>query len=144
MTSSNPSPRTKAEAAGRRGEAMAALALQFKGYDILETRAKTPRGEIDLIARKGSVLAFVEVKMRRTTTFPAQVMTATQMQRIVNGATAWASARPWTGQYQWRYDLVMVAPWRWPRHIKDAWRPQNDPTLSRARQAGRVRTGRTL
>ncbi|NJR20189.1 MAG: YraN family protein [Hyphomonadaceae bacterium] len=144
MTKPDTKTRAKAEQAGRRGEAMAALALQIKGYSILETRTKTPRGEIDLIVRKGAVLAFVEVKVRRSTTVSGKVMTGTQMTRIVNAATAWASARPWTRHCQWRYDLVMVAPWRWPRHLKDAWRPINDPMLSRARQAGKVRAGRGL
>lgn len=134
--------RSRAEQAGRSAERAAALALQMKGYIVLETRVKTPRGEVDLIVRKGSVLAFVEVKMRRTTSDPAAIMTAAQMQRIVNGATAWASARTWAQGYQWRYDLVMVAPWRWPRHIKDAWRPNQDPTLSRARSGGGVRVER--
>jgi putative endonuclease len=85
------------------------------------------------------VLAFIEVKMRRSTMDAGHVISPRQMQRIVNAATAWASARTWAGGYQWRYDLVMVAPWRWPRHIKDAWRPQGDPTLERGRKGGNVR-----
>lgn len=135
------SKRSRAERAGRWGEVVAALALQVKGYVVLERRVKTPRGEIDLIARKGQVLAFVEVKMRRAQTDPARLLTSSQMQRIVNSATAWASARSWTRGYQWRYDLIMVSPWRWPTHILDAWRPQNDPTLERGQKAGSVSKG---
>jgi putative endonuclease len=131
--------RAEAEQAGRRAEIFAALALQLKGYVILVRRAKNVRGEIDLIARRGKVLAFIEVKMRHKPSDPAEILTAGQMQRIVNSATGWAASRAWTQQCQWRYDFVLVAPWRWPVHIKDAWRPHNDPTLESGRKGGDVR-----
>jgi putative endonuclease len=132
-------PRAKAEKAGRLAETFAAISLQLKGYVILARRAKTGRGEVDLIARKRNVLAFIEVKMRATVSDPATILTAGQMQRIVNGATGWASARTWAKNCQWRYDLIMVTPWHWPTHLRDAWRPQNDPTLERGREGGNVR-----
>jgi putative endonuclease len=131
--------RQQAEEAGRWGERWAALSLQLKGYVILARRAKTPKGEIDLIARRGKVLAFIEVKMRQKAIDPATILTAKQMQRIVNGATGWTSSRPWTVKCQWRYDLVIVTPWRWPTHVRDAWRPQNDPTLETGAKGGNVR-----
>jgi putative endonuclease len=131
--------RAKAEKAGRLAETFAAISLQLKGYVILARRAKTGRGEVDLIARKRNVLAFIEVKMRATVSDPATILTAGQMQRIVNGATGWASARTWAQGCQWRYDLIMVTPWHWPTHLRDAWRPQNDPTLERGREGGNVR-----
>ena len=58
------SSRAQREAKGRRGETLAAWYLRFKGWRILARRVKTPRGEIDLIVRRGSVVAFVEVKWR--------------------------------------------------------------------------------
>jgi putative endonuclease len=124
------SQRSLAESAGRRAERLAALSLQLKGYVILDRRVKTGRGEVDLIARRKDVLAFVEVKMRRHHTDPAEILAPRQMQRIVNGATGWAAARSWTRDCVWRYDLIMVTPWRWPHHIRDAWQPQNDPALA--------------
>jgi putative endonuclease len=133
------SKRTQAEGAGRTAEFVAALVLQLKGYVILAQRVKTGRGEVDIIARRKEVLAFIEVKMRAQETDPALVVSAKQMQRIVNGATAWASQRAWTSTCQWRYDLIMVSPWRWPTHIRDAWRPQGDPTLERKREGGTVK-----
>jgi putative endonuclease len=131
--------RKAAEKSGRLAETYAALYLQLKGYVILARRARLPVGEVDLVARRGKVLAFVEVKMRRHTTDPALILTPSQMQRIVNAATAWCSARPWSGGYQWRYDLIVVTPWHWPLHCKDAWRPQRDPALERGRNGGNVR-----
>ena len=130
--------RAKAEQAGRRAETFAALALQLKGYVILARRAKNPRGEIDLIARRGQVLAFIEVKMRQKPTDAGTILTPKQMSRIVNGATGWAATRAWAQSCQWRYDFMLVTPWRWPVHIKDAWRPQNDPTLESGREGGNV------
>jgi putative endonuclease len=131
--------RAQAERAGRRAETFAALALQLKGYVILARRAKNARGEVDLIARRGKVLAFIEVKMRQKPTDPATILTPSQMQRIVNGATGWAASRSWAQNCYWRYDFVLVLPWRWPVHIKDGWRPQNDPTLESGRKGGNVR-----
>ena len=131
--------RAQSEHAGRRAESFAAVALQLKGYVILARRAKNARGEVDLIARRGNVLAFIEVKMRQKPTDPATILTPKQMQRIISGATGWAASRGWTQTCQWRYDFLLVTPWRWPVHIRDAWRPKNDPTLESGRKGGNVR-----
>lgn len=131
--------RAQAEQAGRKAEQFAALALQLKGYVIVARRAKNVRGEVDLIARRGKVLAFIEVKMRQKTSDPATILTPAQMQRIINGATGWAAGRPWTRNCQWRYDFVLVTPWRWPLHLRDAWRPHADPTLESGTKGGNVR-----
>jgi putative endonuclease len=130
--------RKRAENAGRFAEIFAALALQLKGYVILARRVKTGRGEVDLIARRKNVLAFIEVKMRSRVVDPARVLSPTQMQRIINGATGWVSQRPWARDCVWRFDLIVVTPWRWPKHVPDAWRPSNDPTLERSREGGNV------
>ena len=116
MTTPKPS-RAQAERAGRLAEQFAALSLQLKGYVILARRAKNPRGEIDLIARRGKVLAFIEVKMRKKAKDPATILTPAQMQRIINGATGWAASRAWTQGLQWRYDFILVSPWKWPLHM---------------------------
>jgi putative endonuclease len=129
VTSSTPT-RLKAETAGRRAEQLAAFYLQLKGYVILDRRVKTGRGEVDLIVRRGKILAFVEVKMRTKPSDPATLLAPRQRNRIVNGATGWAGQRAWASQCAWRYDLIVIVPWRWPDHIKDAWRPQSDPTLA--------------
>src|SRR3546814_20155523 len=58
--------RRLAEAAGRRGERLAAWWLRLKGWRILDTRVRTPAGEVDLVAKRGNLVAFVEVKMRKS------------------------------------------------------------------------------
>jgi putative endonuclease len=131
--------RAKAEQAGRWAEHVAAFMLQLKGYVVLARRAKMAQGEVDLIARKGKTLAFIEVKMRNNKTNPADILSSRQMQRIVNGATSWAARRPWSQNCAWRYDLIIVTPWRWPLHVQDAWHPQNDPTLERNANGGNVK-----
>jgi putative endonuclease len=127
-----------AETNGRLAEYFAAILLQFGGYVILGRRVKTKRGEIDLIAKRGKVLAFIEVKMRKKFVETGEILRATQMSRIVAAATGWASARAWAKNCIWRYDVLIIYPWRWPVHIRDAWRPQYDPTLERASRRNHV------
>jgi putative endonuclease len=132
--------RLKAETAGRRAEKLAALYLQLKGYVILDRRVKTGRGEVDLIARRKTTLAFVEVKMRRNWVDRANLLAPRQLNRIINGATTWAAQRSWTRDFIWRYDLILMVPWHWPDHLEDAWRPLNDPTLEVGAKGGNVNT----
>jgi putative endonuclease len=130
--------RRKAESAGRWGEWAAGALLLAKGYALVGRRVRTGAGEIDLIARRGRWLAFVEVKTRpRGAGVP--VLARRQRERIERAASLWCAGRAWTGNVGWRYDLVCVSPWRLPVHIPDAWRPESDPALSPAgpwRQGG--------
>lgn len=121
--------RARAEREGRWAEFWAACVLQLKGYAILGRRVQTPAGEIDLIARRGDVLAFIEVKWRKGMVEAPDVLRTTQMSRIVRAATSWTSRRAWTQHFAWRYDLILVTGWRWPKHLRDAWRPEVDPML---------------
>lgn len=115
--------RRGAERGGRRAEALAALLLQAKGYRILARRLRTPVGEIDLVARRGDVLVAVEVKARGRPDDAAQAIAPRQWGRLAR-ALDWARAgRPdWAG-LALRFDAVLLAPWRVPRHVADAWRP---------------------
>ena len=113
----NLTQRALAERSGRWAEGWAAFVLQLKGYAILGRRVQTPVGEIDLIARRGDVLAFIEVKMRQQTSDPAELLRPRQMARIVRAATGWTARRDWTQHFTW------------PKHVRDAWRPQEDPML---------------
>jgi putative endonuclease len=115
---------------GRRAEWWAALWLMAKGYTILERRVRHPAGEIDLIVLRGKVLAFVEVKARPTLEQAKLAVTPAQRAGIVRAAVSWAGRRGWTATREWRFDLVAVGTgWR-PRHIPDAWRPDEDPALA--------------
>ena len=115
--------RQAAEKRGRKGERLAALFLQLKGYRILDRRVRTPVGEVDLIARRGALVAFVEVKHRATPDLAVGSVTPGAWQRIARAAEFWMARHPALAGCGWRYDIVAVAPGHLPRHIRDAWRP---------------------
>lgn len=116
--------RRRAERDGRLAEALAAIWLRLKGYRILARRLKTPVGEIDILARRGAVLAVVEVKARPDRAMAAQAITPRQWRRLTRAAE-WALAhRPeWAG-LSLRFDALLLARGRLPRHVADAWRPE--------------------
>ena len=111
----------KARQAGRRGEMVSALWLMAKGYRILGFRLKTPQGEIDLLARKGPVLAVVEVKLRTSRDLALEAVGATQRGRLRRAGASYAAQRPDLRHLAVRLDLMALAPGRWPCHIADAW-----------------------
>ncbi|HZT19650.1 MAG TPA: YraN family protein [Dongiaceae bacterium] len=119
--------RRQALGRGRRGERLALLWLRLRGYRILAHDHRTRPGEIDIIARRGRVLAFVEVKTRADVGLAAEALLARQRRRIARAAAGFLAARPEHRACYCRFDVVLVAPWRWPRHIADAWRPEAYP-----------------
>ena len=108
-------------AAGRRAELTAALWLMAKGYRILGFRLRTPQGEIDLLARKGQVLAVVEVKLRGSIEAALEAVTRRQRERLRRAGEAFAARRADLRGAAIRLDLMALAPRRWPCHIPDAW-----------------------
>lgn len=110
------------ERQGRLAERLAALALRLKGYAILARRFASPVGEIDLVAQKGGLVVFVEVKRRPTLAAALEALTERQRQRIGRAAGLYLKGRPDLGGHAVRFDVVAVTPWRWPRHLEDAWR----------------------
>lgn len=113
--------RKKAYRKGKRAERFAALALQLKGYRIAARRFKTPVGEVDLIARKGKMVAFVEVKARSDLTATLDSVSPSAMKRI-EAAGNWRLGRqPNAAELNWRFDIVSVVPGKWPIHHKDVW-----------------------
>ena len=112
--------RQAAEAAGRRGERLAGWWLRLKGWTILDHRVRTPAGEVDLIARKGSLIAFVEVKTRRTA---AELDFAIDERRLARVAAAAEILMPrYAGPGDdIRIDVLLLAPGTRPRHIENAW-----------------------
>jgi putative endonuclease len=111
----------RARLAGRRGEIVAALWLMAKGYRILGFRLKTPQGEIDLLARKGQVVAVVEVKLRASIDAALAAVDHQQRQRLRRAGESYASRRSDLRGAAIRLDLLALAPGRWPCHIRDAW-----------------------
>ena len=115
--------RKAAEAHGRRAEALAALWLQLKGYRILARRVRLPVGEIDLVARRGKIVAFVEVKARQTREQGEHAVRPEGWRRINRAAESWMARRPQLAGLDWRFDLVIVLPRQLPAHLPDRWRP---------------------
>jgi putative endonuclease len=96
---------------------LAAAALMTKGYRIIGRNVKTRAGEIDIIAVRGRRLAFVEVKRRPTDDAAEAAAGNRQALRIRNAADYWLAHRPRYHAHEQGYDLVLLTPRRWPRHI---------------------------
>lgn len=112
--------RQAAEARGRRGERMAAWYLRLKGWRVLARRVRTPAGEIDLVAKRGALIAFVEVKVRATA---AELDFAIDERRLARVAAAASILMPVyaTAGEDIRIDVILIAPGTRPRHIENAW-----------------------
>ncbi len=110
-----------ARRSGRRAEVWAALVLLLRGYRILGFRLRTRRGEIDLLALKGGVLAVVEVKSRLTAQAALEAVRPDQRERLRRAGAQLMQNRPALKGCTLRLDLMVVSPGRWPRHIPDAW-----------------------
>lgn len=117
-----PSPaRVAAFQTGLSAESRACVYLIAKGYRILARRFRTPYGEIDIVARRRGLLAFVEVKARATLDDAAWSVTPQQQQRIVAAAQAWLMARPDHANFEMRFDVVLIAPKQLPQHLMAAF-----------------------
>lgn len=116
--------RRRHERRGRQSETAAALWLQLKGYRILDRRARTPACEIDLVAAKGKMLIFVEVKSRGSFATALDAVTPHFQRRLQDAANIWVSRHRKMHDWLWRFDLVLLAPGRLPRHMPDAWRAE--------------------
>ncbi|UFZ02168.1 YraN family protein [Bradyrhizobium ontarionense] len=106
---------------GLSAEARAAALLIAKGYRILAKRFRTPHGEIDIIARKRGLVAFVEVKARSSLDDAAYAVTPRQQQRIIDAAQGWLMAHPEHAEFELRFDAILVAPRSLPHHLMAAF-----------------------
>ncbi|MCH8037684.1 MAG: YraN family protein [Proteobacteria bacterium] len=113
--------RRRAYGRGRRAEALAAWWLRLKGYRILARGFRVPAGEIDLIARRGRVLAHVEVKARPSLEAARAALTPRQRRRIERAAAAFLQQHPGLAGLDQRFDVMLLAPGRRPRHLENAW-----------------------
>lgn len=112
--------RQQAEARGRRSETLAAWALRLKGWRILARRVRVRGGEVDLIARRGRTLAFVEVKWRERAADLDNAIDEYRLRRVAAAAQQLSSryARPGDDI---RIDVMLLAPGRWPHHLANVW-----------------------
>jgi len=106
---------------GLSAEALAAAYLMAKGYRILARRFRTPHGEIDIVARRRNLVAFIEVKARASLDEAAYAVTPRQQARIVAAAQAWLVAHPEHADFELRFDAMLIAPRRLPRHLLAAF-----------------------
>ncbi len=115
---------TKRRRALKRGafaEYLAAALLVVKGYRIEQMRYRVGAGEIDIIARKGDLIAFVEVKARRSIETALSAVGGKSQSRIKAASRIWLSGRHDFGQLSWRYDIIAVKlPFSF-RHFADAF-----------------------
>jgi len=96
--------------------------LRLRGYRILARRFRVPSGEIDLIARRGAVLAAIEVKARDSLATASESLTLRQRRRIARALEHFLVQRPDLAGLAFRFDVMLVSPRRLPQHLVDAWR----------------------
>jgi putative endonuclease len=117
-----PSPaRVAAFQTGISAESKACLYLMARGYRILARRFRTPHGEIDIVARRGGLIAFVEVKARASLDDAAYAVTPRQRQRIATAAEIWLMEHPAHADLDLRFDAILIAPKRLPKHLMAAF-----------------------
>jgi len=122
MTKDGTAKREVAERKGREGEAQAAQWLMQQGWTIAAERVKTKLGEIDLIARKPGMVAFVEVKWRKRAADLATAIDERRLARVAAAVEVVAHEYAADGE-DLRIDVILLAPGTPPRHIANAWQP---------------------
>ncbi|MEQ9606036.1 MAG: YraN family protein [Kiloniellaceae bacterium] len=113
--------RRRAYSRGRHAERLAAWWLRLRGYRILAQDFRSPVGEIDLVARRGGILAIVEVKRRDRLDSAGEAVTLRQQRRIRRAAELYIQRHPELAGLQPRFDAVLLVPRHLPQHLKDAW-----------------------
>jgi putative endonuclease len=114
--------RSQAQRRGRLAEFACRWYLRLQGWRIVAVDWRCPAGEIDILARRGGVLAIIEVKTRGDLASAADAVLPRQRRRITRAASAFLSARPDLAGLALRFDVMLIAPRRMPRHLPDAWR----------------------
>jgi putative endonuclease len=112
--------RAEAEQRGRRGETLACWYLRLKGWRILAQRQKVRGGEVDIIARRGRTIAFIEVKWRANAADLDIAIDAPRLRRVV-AASRILGPRYARGQDSQQIDVILLAPGHWPRHLSNVW-----------------------
>jgi len=112
--------RQEAEKRGRGAETLACWYLRLRGWRIVARRARVPGGEVDIVARRGRTLAFVEVKARADEDTAAISLDRYRLRRVAVAAERLAPRYIRDGD-DVRIDAMFVVPGRWPRHLPDVW-----------------------
>ena len=109
-----------AEKRGRAAETLACWYLRLCGWRILARRARVPGGEVDIVARRGRILAFVEVKARATDDAAGLALDQWRLRRVAAAAERLAPRFMREGD-DVRIDAIFIVPRRWPRHLPNVW-----------------------
>ncbi len=113
-------PRVAAEQRGRQAERLCGWWLRLKGWRILARRVRTPAGEVDLIARRGGIIAFIEVKARASAAALDSAIDERRLARVAAAAESLAHLYLQPGD-DMRIDVMLLAPGRPPRHLENVW-----------------------
>lgn len=112
--------RLAAEKRGRQAERLAGWWLRLKGWSILARRVRTAAGEVDLVARRGAMVAFVEVKSRATGVALDEAIDERRLARVAAAAESLAALYMKPGD-DMRIDVILLAPGHRPRHLENVW-----------------------
>jgi putative endonuclease len=107
---------------GHHAELLCAWYLRLRGWRILARRYRSPVGEIDIVARRGRLVAFVEVKARSDRMAALESVTERQRTRVRRAAELFVGSHPALAALDFRFDVMVVSPWSLPHHVIDAWR----------------------
>lgn len=105
---------------GLLAEYLTIIIYKLKFYNILHHRKKRFVGEVDIIAIKRKTLVFIEVKARKNN-ITANIVSKNQQNRIRRSAELFLSYNSKYNNYDIRFDLVFIQPYKWPLIIKNAW-----------------------
>lgn len=117
----NPTSKVNAYRFGAMAEQLSCWALRLYGYRILQRHFRAVGGEIDIIARRGGIVAFVEVKARKNLDDALHALSPAQRRRIERTASAFLAQHGELSGLDARFDLIVLSPRRWPRHLVGAW-----------------------
>jgi putative endonuclease len=112
--------RGAAESRGRKAETLACWYLRLSGWRVLQRPARVPGGEVDIVARRGRTLAFVEVKARASAESAELALDRHRLKRVAAAAERLAPRFMRAGD-ELRIDAIFIVPGRWPRHLRDVW-----------------------
>lgn len=121
--------RRRAEARGRFAERLCALRLTLTLWRVIDRRARTGAGEIDLVAVRGGVLCFIEVKARANAETALAAVSPRQRERMLRAGSLWRARHVRFAHLQPRFDLMVVTPGRWPRRIESAFEAETRGAL---------------
>ena len=113
--------RLRAWRRGRAAETLCVWHLRLRGYRILARGYRVPVGEIDIVARRGRVVAAIEVKARDSAAAASEAIAPRQRRRVARAFEQFLAAHPQHAGLTLRFDVMLVTRGGWPRHLSNAW-----------------------